>query len=229
MSVRTMSLVWELDLPDSEKLVLLALADCANDDGHCWPGMNALKRKCTKSDRTIQLAIKMLVVKGHLTRREVPGKGCNYTVHPIVRLDTPEAITPRSDNAPKGTTPTPEAASGKPSRTINSLSSDRARGWHRLPEGWRPTKPLPLQLQAKVDQWPPGALNDEIAAFKRWAANAEDKNGKGRKLDWDKALWNWLGRRHDERRTYRMAGHQSDGLSSTARAAVAVFGAPGTG
>jgi hypothetical protein len=116
-----MTLVWELELPDSEKLVLLALADCANDEGHCWPGMTALKKKCSKSDRTVQIAIKMLCAKGHLTRREVPGKGCNYTVHPIVRFaSTPEESAPRRICAPKGTTQTPEAASGKPSRTINT-------------------------------------------------------------------------------------------------------------
>jgi hypothetical protein len=121
MSVRMMSLVWELELPDSEKLVLLALADCANDEGHCWPGMNTLKKKCSKSDRTVQLSIKMLCAKGHLTRREVPGKGCNYTVHPIVKLADPRSgITPEATTPPKGTTQTPEAASGKPSRTITS-------------------------------------------------------------------------------------------------------------
>lgn len=104
----------------------------------------------------------------------------------------------------------------------------RARlGYHRLPEGWQPCRSAPSPLQAKLDQWPPGAFSDELAAFKRWAANAEDKNGKGRKLDWDKALWNWLGRRHDERhsRTNGMGRNQpSDGLSPTTRAALAVFG-----
>lgn len=109
-----MSLVWALDLPDSEKIVLLALADCANDEGHCWPGMRSLVKKCSKTDRTIQTAIKALVDAGHLTRREVLGKGCNYTVHP--RTDfAPEAASP-----PKGTAQTPEAASGKPSGTVMS-------------------------------------------------------------------------------------------------------------
>jgi hypothetical protein len=109
-----MTQVWALDLPDSDKIVLLALADCANDEGHCWPGMKSLISKCSKSDRTIQSSIKRLVDEGHLTRREVPGKGCNYTVHP--RSDfAPEAASP-----PKGTTQTPEAVSGKPSRTVNT-------------------------------------------------------------------------------------------------------------
>lgn len=132
-----MTLVWAIDLPDSEKIVLLALADCANDEGHCWPSMRSLTTKCSKSDRTIQYAIKRLVEEGHLTRREVPGKGCNYTVHPRNSC-TPEEIAP-----PKGTTQTPEAASDKPSRTVNTeakASSERVReafneGAKRYPSG----------------------------------------------------------------------------------------------
>jgi hypothetical protein len=93
--------------------------------------------------------------------------------------------------------------SPRPPKEINPIpcvSGAGARlGYHRMPEGWRPTKPLPPQLQAKIDQWPPGAFEDEVANLKRWAANAENKNGKGRKIDWDKALWTWIGRRHDER------------------------------
>lgn len=84
MSIRVMSQVWELELPDSEKLVLLALADAANDEGQCWPSMRTLAGKCSKSDRTVQAAIKLLVDKGHLSRIETPGKGCRYYVHPVM-------------------------------------------------------------------------------------------------------------------------------------------------
>lgn len=129
MSVRAMAAVWEIDLPDSDKIVLLALADCANDEGHCWPSVASLVRKCSKSERTIQGCIKRLVDEGHLTRREVVGKGCNYTVHP-----NRSRVAPRSDNTPakfappQRTTQTPAAAADKPSRTINSeakASSER--------------------------------------------------------------------------------------------------------
>lgn len=114
MSVRTMTLVWDLELPDSDKIVLLALADCANDEGHCWPSVASLVRKCSKSERTIQGCIKRLVDEGHLTRREVPGKGCNYTVHP--RFPATAEIAPRRNCAPQGTTQTPAAAADKPSK-----------------------------------------------------------------------------------------------------------------
>jgi hypothetical protein len=117
MSVRVMTQVWALDLPDSEKLVLLALADCANDEGGCWPSMKTLADKCSKSDRTVQAAIQSLVSKGHLTREENPGKGCHYYVHPrFPKADapTPEAASPRKDFAPKQVRATPEAASPDP-------------------------------------------------------------------------------------------------------------------
>src|SRR4249919_1556589 len=157
MSVRMMSLVWELVLPDSEKLVLLALADCANDEGHCWPSMATLSKKCSKSDRTIQACVKMLCVKGHLTRREVLGKGCNYTVHPIVRFDTPEAAAPRSDfppkaapQPPKPVRDTPEAASDKPSKNHNKPSYIKGVG---LPDGF-PAEPYMALVRARLSLRP---------------------------------------------------------------------------
>lgn len=148
MSVRAMASVWELDLPDSDKIVLLALADCANDEGHCWPSVASLVRKCSKSERTIQASIKRLVDEGHLTRREVLGKGCNYSVHPNHRkIETPADNAPRSNCPPQGTTPTPAAAADKPSRTINSetkvSSVDRVFDhWNDVAKrcGYRPAK-----------------------------------------------------------------------------------------
>jgi hypothetical protein len=98
---------------------------------------------------------------------------------------------------------------------IPCVRDTRAR-WHRLPENWQP-RPLPQPVQAKVDQWPPGALDDELAAMRRWAANAEDKNGKGRKLDWDQAWRNWIGRRHDERHS-RQPANSNNGLGKSAAA-----------
>lgn len=127
MSVRTMTKVWALDLPDSEKIVLLALADCANDEGHCWPSVRSLMVKCSKSERTIQGCIKRLVDAGHLTRREVLGKGCNYTVHP--RSDD----TPAENAPPQRTTQTPAAAADKPSVTVNSEAKASSQ---RVIEAW---------------------------------------------------------------------------------------------
>ena len=77
-----MSAVWDIDLHASQKIVLLALADCANDEGHAWPGMTTLARKCSKSERTVQTMLAELEAAGHITRNQIAGKGCNYTIHP---------------------------------------------------------------------------------------------------------------------------------------------------
>lgn len=112
-----------------------------------------------------------------------------------------------------------------PPKEINPfpcVHTARAKGWHRLPENWEP-RPLPSPVLAKVDQWPPGTLGDELANFRRWAANAEDKNGKGRKLDWDQAWRNWIGRRHDERYSRNPANTNLPGVGKTT-AAIAGLG-----
>lgn len=121
MSVRVMTAVWALDLPDSQKIVLLALADCANDEGHCWPSMASLSKKCSKSARTIQGVIKDLVAAGHVTRDERPGKGVNYLVHPRsgpsqTTTKTPAKTAPRKDCGPppQRLRATPAAAAGHP-------------------------------------------------------------------------------------------------------------------
>lgn len=82
-----MSAAWAIALPDSEKLVLLALADWSDDAGLCWPSVKKLAEKCSKSERTIQGALKSLEAKGQITRDQRPGHGCKYTVHPTPHPD----------------------------------------------------------------------------------------------------------------------------------------------
>ena len=53
MSVRAMSWVWQQPIKGTAKLVLLALADHANDDGKCWPGIETVAKKCGVSRITV--------------------------------------------------------------------------------------------------------------------------------------------------------------------------------
>ena len=127
MSIRIMSAVWELDLQASEKLVLLALADNANDEGLCWPSIATIARKCGKGDRSVQQAIQELQKLGHLTRDEVVGKGCRYTIHPR------NNCAPAENSPPQKTTDTPAESAPKPSRTINT-SEAKASSVTRAPK-----------------------------------------------------------------------------------------------
>lgn len=226
MSVRVMTAVWALTLPDSEKIVLLALADSANDEGHCWPGMKSLTAKCSKSERTIQGAIQKLVDEGHLTRREVPGKGCNYTVHPRSDCGTAEIAPPQGLPAPpQRLRPTPAATAGKPSKNHQEPSPPKIA--HELPIGWGPSEFSEGSESRKVvDGWPPGELAVQLEMFKAQHGKKGDKF-----LDWQKAWSTWVlntrkfGIGSHERATNGMGRNQpSDGLSPTTRAARDVFG-----
>jgi hypothetical protein len=61
MSIKLMSNILELDLPSSEKFVLLVMADYANDEGKSvYPSQETLARKTSLSLRTIVSAIASL-------------------------------------------------------------------------------------------------------------------------------------------------------------------------
>jgi hypothetical protein len=66
VSVRIMASVWELDLPQNEKLVLLALADHSDDRGSCYPSVARLAWKSGYSVRQMQAILKNLRVSGIL-------------------------------------------------------------------------------------------------------------------------------------------------------------------
>lgn len=60
MSIRYMNWAWELRLPPVEKLVLLKLADNANDSGGSYPSIKLVAQQCSISARTAQRVIKRL-------------------------------------------------------------------------------------------------------------------------------------------------------------------------
>lgn len=57
MSIRLMSQVWSMDLHHTSKMVLLALADSANDEGLCWPSISTVSKKTSLSERSVQRCI----------------------------------------------------------------------------------------------------------------------------------------------------------------------------
>jgi hypothetical protein len=49
-----MNWAWSQELTPTPKLILMALADAANDHDECWPGIPFIARKCCVSERTVQ-------------------------------------------------------------------------------------------------------------------------------------------------------------------------------
>jgi Cdc6-related protein, AAA superfamily ATPase len=77
MSVKVMGEVWDLDIPHSEKFVLLAMADHAHDDGtHVYPSVRHICRKTSMSERAVRGVLKKLRERGLLI---VQRKATRYT------------------------------------------------------------------------------------------------------------------------------------------------------
>jgi len=87
MSVKIMSQVWELDIDHSEMIVLLAMADHADDDGqNCYPSNAYLAWKTGYSDRQVRRVLRTLESIGIITRvaHEEGGRGLatEYRLNP---------------------------------------------------------------------------------------------------------------------------------------------------
>lgn len=67
MSVEAMTWAFSVPLPPCPKSVLVALANRADEDGNCWPGIDDLERRTGWKRRAIQLAIRQLVKDQLLT------------------------------------------------------------------------------------------------------------------------------------------------------------------
>lgn len=68
MSIDLMSVAWTLDLPPAQKVVLVAMADHASNDGtRCYPSVERIAAKTGLSERTVQSAIMELRRAGILS------------------------------------------------------------------------------------------------------------------------------------------------------------------
>ena len=56
-----MNWAWQQQLSPTPKLILMALADAANDHGICWPSVSTLATKCCVSVRTVRRVMQKLV------------------------------------------------------------------------------------------------------------------------------------------------------------------------
>ena len=76
MSVRTITRVWEYSHQSStDLLLLLAIADHADDDGVCWPGISRLAKKTRISERQTIRNVEKLARRGEIFLSRQCGRG----------------------------------------------------------------------------------------------------------------------------------------------------------
>lgn len=76
MSVKVMTAVWEESVhKGAALLIMLALADHANDEGVSWPGLERLAQRARVSDRQAQAISTALIASGELHTLRNAGRG----------------------------------------------------------------------------------------------------------------------------------------------------------
>lgn len=89
MSIRIMTRAWDAPVSGhAEKLVLLKLADNANDEGHAWPSQATIASQCALSERTVRDCLTRLEMSGHIEKEKRDGAGnrLGYIVHPLADI-----------------------------------------------------------------------------------------------------------------------------------------------
>lgn len=105
-----MSAVWPLPIPLAEKMVLLAIADNANDEGYCWPSVKTLQKKSSMSRSSVQNCINKLIIKGYLKRELRFNSSSNFRIEIPPPTTKAPCDTPRPDKRlPPPTSATPPA------------------------------------------------------------------------------------------------------------------------
>ncbi|EBF9859445.1 helix-turn-helix domain-containing protein [Salmonella enterica subsp. enterica serovar Singapore] len=165
------------------KLVLIKLADNANDEGECWPSYQHIADQCEVSRSTVKSHIRALEDMG-LLKREFRRKGeLNQSNVFYLTLDNAQQIPPESGGAGADL----GGGAGVAPRTYHSFEPvkeplERKKKPSSMPEGFSPS----ASHQKMAEEFGI-SLQDEFDKF------TDHHLSKGSKfIDWNRALNTWL-------------------------------------
>lgn len=175
------------------KLVLIKLADNANDNGECWPSYQHIADHCECSKSAVKEHISALIKLGLMTKENRVGvnngKGNTSNVYRLHLTSTP--VPPESTGgSPKSTPVPPESTPPVPpagTRTSHSFEPvkeplDNKKKLSSMPEGFSPS----ASHQKMAEEYGI-SLQEEFDKF------TDHHISKGSKfIDWNRALNTWL-------------------------------------
>lgn len=113
-----MSIAFRAQVTSTQKLVLLALCDSANDAGECYPSVPTLMIKCSLSERAVQAAVGDLERLGQLHRELRIGRSTVYWMTPNAD-QPPQQVHPRTTRTPAAGAPTPARRAPPPPQQVH--------------------------------------------------------------------------------------------------------------
>lgn len=205
MSIRFITAAWALEVSSTQKLVLVCLADHADDAGGCWP---SIQRICTRTGlgkTAVIEAIGVLEQAGYVNANRSNGRHTTYQLllqvasKPVRQADRYASRTgSRRGMAPVREAIEPDRQAVEPGRQADtnrqepSLNrpkeqAEKKRKGFPLPMDWQPTEEdVAFAREHNVDP------QVEAAKFRDyWHAIP---GAKGRKCDWSATWRNWVRR-----------------------------------
>jgi hypothetical protein len=176
MSIRVIQWVWDHSTAEGlDRLVLLAIADCANDHGRdAYPGFAELARKSRIARSTLGDVLKRLRERGHIQIQEAGGGRGHRTVYRVVMvLEEPseQESGSRTDSYPEGGGTAEKLSGSRPKLSgsrpklsgVASLTSGNAnnRPEPSLTNGARARKQPPNRSRPKAGRCPHGHKPNE--------------------------------------------------------------------
>src|ERR1019366_2066654 len=149
MSIRIMSAVWQLsEYRNGKRLVLLALADWANDDGVCWPKMPTIAEKAGITERGASGIMRQLVSDGVIEILDAGG-GRGHSRRYRIRL-------PKKGEAGSSFTPTKDEGGSRKRMKVEARKDERGditirKNHHEPPE----KQPPPALRIFVLPEWVP--------------------------------------------------------------------------
>lgn len=238
-----MSWVWE-NGPDAQGdlLILLALADFADDEGKCWPSMASVAKKARMEERSARRAIRRLQERGWLSCEAGQGGRSKTNVYRVNTVKPGHSV-PVSDDKPGPTNPGLESGYEAETRTLVTetrtlvpLNPDprvprtiiepsiepseekegarkRTPRGSRLPEDWQ----LPREWGewAVSRGWEPDEVIDEAETFRDYWISQPGQ--KGVKLDWGATWRTWVKRSQQYRNQGTKRNGRNEQVSITER------------
>lgn len=185
MSTMISAACWPLQgMSPVQKVVLISLADNANDSGVCWPSIPTISKRCCTSERAVQNAIKWLEQAGIVTANRNNGRHTSYTVTPA-GYAPPQDMHPRSKSAgaadaatPAADAPHPRTPCATPPHQMPSNRKEPSRepSENRQPARRAPRVALHLEIQSmELPEW---------LSFEDWDMWCEHREAKAKDAPW---------------------------------------------
>lgn len=165
---------WPLQMPPTQKAVLISLADNANDQGECWPSIPTISQRTCFSERAVHGAIKWLEEHGLVRADRANGRHTRYCIRPDA-YEPPQEMHHRSSCAGAGDAAEPPQQVQKPPQEMQS-PPQQLRSNRKEPS--RTAKSNHQDATPNLSSWPtrpsPKVLRDWLALRKRKKADVSE-------------------------------------------------------